>query len=57
MAIIDRIKDYPDLWPTCMDYSKLLDAAQEKIGISRDKARDKYGLLTYSEWHTLLFES
>ena len=40
--------------PTVSDYSRLLDIAQNKFGISREQARKKYGLYTIGQWKKLL---
>jgi len=43
-----------DLLPTCTDYSFFLDKAVEKLKITKDEARDKYGKFTYGQWKDLL---
>jgi hypothetical protein len=43
-----------DLLPTCNEYNYFLDKAEEKLKISKDEARDKYGLFTYGQWKELL---
>ena len=43
-----------DCLPTCTDYAHFLDAAIEKLKISRDEARAKYGQYTYRQWKELL---
>ena len=40
--------------PTVAEYSKLLDIAQNKLGISRETARKRYGLYTVGQWKKLL---
>lgn len=43
-----------DLLPTVTEYSHFLDKATEKLNISRDEARSKYGQFTYGQWKELL---
>lgn len=43
-----------DLLPTCTDYSFYLDKAVEKMKITKDEARSKYGQYTYGQWKQLL---
>lgn len=43
-----------DLLPTCNEYAHFLDKAVEKLKITRDEARNKYGLFTYGQWKELL---
>ena len=43
-----------DLLPTSLEYSRFLDIAQNKFGISREQARKKYGLYTIGQWNKLL---
>ena len=45
---------YDDLLPTVMEYSRYLDIAQNKFGISREEARKRYGLYSIGEWNKLL---
>ena len=45
---------YEDMLPTVMQYSRYLDIAQNKFGISREQARRKYGLYTIGQWNKLL---
>ena len=45
---------YDHMLPTVVEYSKLLDIAQNKFGISREQARKKYGLYTVGQWKKLL---
>jgi len=40
--------------PSCTEYSYFLDTAVNKLKISRDEARNKYGLFTYGQWKELL---
>ena len=43
-----------DLLPTCTEYAYFLDKAIEKLKVSIDEARSKYGQLTYGQWKELL---
>jgi len=40
--------------PTITAYCLYLDKAMEKFSISRNEARNKYGLFTCEQWETLL---
>lgn len=40
--------------PPCQLYSRFLGIAVEKLGISINMARDKYGLYTVKQWESLL---
>jgi hypothetical protein len=40
--------------PPCHLYSRFLEIAEEKLKITKDEARDKYGLYTIEEWEKLL---
>ena len=43
-----------DILPTCTEYSYFLEQAEIRLKISRDEARNKYGLFTYGQWKELL---
>ena len=43
-----------DFLPTVMQYSQLLDMAHNKLGISKEEARKRYGLYTIGQWKNLL---
>lgn len=43
-----------DLLPTCTEYAYFLDKAVEKLKITKDEARNQYGLYTYGKWKELL---
>lgn len=43
-----------DLLPTCTDYAYFLNESVNRLKISIDEARDKYGLYTYGQWKELL---
>lgn len=50
----DYYRKHQESIPSCHLYSRFLDIAEEKLNISRDEARDKYGKYTVKEWETLL---
>lgn len=43
-----------DILPTCTEYAYFLNKAVDKLKISIDDIRDKYGLYTYGQWKELL---
>jgi hypothetical protein len=43
-----------DILPTCSDYAYFLETAVNRLKISKDTARNKYGQLTYKQWKELL---
>ncbi len=49
-----QYRQHQESLPTCHLYSSFLDIAVEKLGITRDEARDKYGKYTVAEWEKLL---
>ena len=55
---LDRIfNDYNERQnklPPVVLYSRFLEIAEEKLSISKDEARNKYGHYTVKEWETLL---
>ena len=55
---LDRIfNDYNERQnklPPVMLYSRFLEIAEEKLSISKEEARNKYGHYTVKEWETLL---
>ena len=55
---LDRIfndyKKHQENLPTIHLYSRFLEIAEEKLSISKDEARNKYGHYTVKEWETLL---
>ena len=55
---LDRIfndyKKHQENPPSVHLYSRFLEMAEEKLSISKDEARNKYGLYTVKEWETLL---
>lgn len=40
--------------PPCHLYGRYLEIAEEKLGITKDEARNKYGNYTVGEWEQLL---
>lgn len=40
--------------PTCKHYGEFLAQAVQKINISINEARAKYGQFTYKQWYNLL---
>ena len=40
--------------PPCLLYGRFLEIAEEKLNITKDEARNKYGLYTVAEWERLL---
>lgn len=43
-----------DLLPTCTEYAYFLQKAVEKLNVTIDEARSKYGLFTYGQWKEML---
>ena len=52
--VFDQYNKHQNSLPSCYLYSRFLDIAEEKLGISRDELRTKYGKYTISEWEKLL---
>jgi len=50
----DHYRHHQASLPPCTLYSRFLEIAEEKLGISKDEARRQYGLYTVQEWETLL---
>ena len=40
--------------PSCHLYGRYLEIAEEKLNITKDEARSKYGQYTVKEWEILL---
>ena len=40
--------------PPCQLYGRFLEIAEERLGISKDEARNKYGQYTVQQWEDLL---
>ena len=45
---------HQDKLPSCHLYKRFLEITEEKLGITKDQARDKYGLYSVAEWEKLL---
>ena len=52
--VFDNYRQHQENLPTIHLYSRFLEIAEEKLSISKDEARNKYGLYTVKEWETLL---
>ena len=50
----DSYRKHQNSLPTCHLYSRFLEIAEEKLKISRDEARNMYGLYTVNQWELLL---
>lgn len=47
-------RQHQDKLPPCHLYGRFLEIAQEKLGITIEEARNKYGSYTVAEWEKLL---
>jgi hypothetical protein len=52
--VFDNYNKHQKSLPSTHLYSRYLDIAVEKLNISRDDARNKYGLYTVEQWEKLL---
>ena len=52
--VFDNYEKLQNNLPTIGLYIIFLKMAEEKLFISKDEARNKYGLYTVKEWETLL---
>lgn len=43
-----------DKLPFCSEYTRLLNVASFKFGLTMDECRDKFGLYTNRQWKELL---
>jgi len=50
----DHYKQHQNSLPACHLYGRFLEIAEEKLNITKEEARKKYGLYTVKEWETLL---
>lgn len=50
----DFYKKHQESLPSCHLYSRYLEIAEEKLKISKEEARTKYGKYTVKEWEKLL---
>ena len=53
-AIFDYYRQRQNSLPSEHLYSRFLELAEEKINISKEEARIKYGQYTVQQWETLL---
>lgn len=52
--IFDNYDKHQNSLPSCHLYSRFLEIAVEKLNISKNDARNKYGLYTVAQWEELL---
>lgn len=52
--IFDNYRVSQECLPPCHLYGRYLEIAEEKLGITKEEARTKYGQYTVKEWETLL---
>ena len=52
--VFNNYRQHQDSLPSAHLYSRFLEIAEEKLSISKEEARNKYGLYTVKEWETLL---
>lgn len=52
--IWDGYHQQQDKLPPCLLYGRLLELAVSKLRITKDEARNRYGLYTIKQWETLL---
>ncbi len=52
--IFEQYHQHQNSLPPCQLYSRFLEIAQEKLKITIEEARNKYGLYTVAEWEKLL---
>jgi len=52
--VFDNYNEHQKSLPCVHLYSRYLDIATEKLNISRDDARNKYGKYTVGQWEELL---
>lgn len=50
----DHYKAHQQSIPECHLYGRFLEIAIEKLNITIDEARNKYGLYTVQQWESLL---
>jgi len=53
-ALFDDYRKRQNSLPPCLLYKRFLDIAEEKLNISREEARIKYGQYTVKQWEELL---
>lgn len=55
MTLTERMeRQNPEQLPTVMLYADLLSEAQRKFRITREQARERYGMYTNQQWLELL---
>lgn len=52
--VFDNYRQHQQSLPSCELYRRFLEIAEEKLNITKDEARAKYGQYTVQEWETLL---
>ena len=52
--VFDNYRQHQESTPSAHLYSQFLEIAEEKLSISKDEARNKYGHYTVKEWEILL---
>ncbi len=52
--VFDNYRQHQESLPSSHLYSRFLEIAEEKLSISKDEARNRYGLYTVKEWESLL---
>lgn len=50
----NHYRNHQESLPGCHLYGRYLEIAEEKLNITKEYARSKYGLYTVKEWETLL---
>ena len=53
-SVFNNYRQHQESLPSAHLYSRFLEIAEEKLSISKEEARNKYGLYTIKEWETLL---
>ena len=57
MSTLDeRLEQYGDISPSCMDYKELLQRYMKKYNCSIEEARKGHGDFTYTQWKNILSE-
>ena len=51
--IFDSYRESQQKLPPCELYARFLEIAEEKLNISKNEARIKYGQYTVQQWETL----
>ena len=52
--IFDFYRQHQSSLPSCHLYGRFLEIAKEKLNITKNEARNKYGHYTVAEWESLL---